>query len=86
MSEIQYETLREIKAMDLESNHITHHVDKKFITFERDGNECYYIDKARLLTEEQRLKWVAHMGQKNWIDNYKFCKTMIKAIKVMNLS
>ena len=86
MSELKYESLRDIKKKDLMSEHITYHVDKKYITVKRDGHEFYQIDKNRLLTEKKRLEWVAHMGQKNWVDNYTFFKTMLRAITVMDLS
>ena len=64
---------------------ITYHVDKKYITVKRDGYGFYHIDKHRLLTEEKRLEWVAHMSEKNWCNSYKFYKTMVKAIDTMNL-
>ena len=65
---------------------ITYHVDRNHITVKRHGHEFYYIDKERLLTEDRRLEWVAHMSIKKWCCSYKFYKTMLKAIKTMKLS
>jgi len=85
-SALKLTSLKEIKMGELLSDGITYHVDDKYITIRKDGNEFYYIDKDRLLTEQKRLEWVAHMSVKNWCNSYKFYKTMVKAIDIMSLS
>ena len=65
---------------------ITYHVDNKYITVKSKDNEFYHIDKHRLLSEDQRLEWIAHMSQKNWCNSYKFYKVMLEAIDKMDLN
>ena len=64
---------------------ITYHVNKKHITVKRKGKGFYHIEKNRLLTEKQRLEWVAHMTAKRWCNGYKFYSTVLQAIEKMEL-
>ena len=65
---------------------ITWKLDSNYLTAYKDGKEMpYFIHKDRCLTKEDQFMWIQHLGDKNWINTYKFTKEFIKALKLWNL-
>jgi hydrogenase maturation factor HypF (carbamoyltransferase family) len=65
---------------------ITWKYDKDYLSSYKDGKEMgYNIHKNRCLTKEDQFMWIQHMGDKSWVNTYKFTKEFIKALKSWNL-
>jgi len=77
-------TLDEIIGDNSNPQQKDYKITKNCLILKMNGS-TYRIDKSRCLTREKRWEWLAHMCEKNWIDNYGFMKMLLKACKYWNI-
>ena len=61
--------------------------DKTYISAYKNNHKegFYHISKMQCLTKEEQFDWISHVGEKNWVNNYKFKEAFIKALKSWDL-
>ena len=77
-------TLKEILEDDSSPQQKEYKITKNSLDLKVNG-WTYSIEKSRCLTREDRWDWLAHMCEKNWIDNYTFMQTFLKACKTWGI-
>ena len=79
------QTFKEIlDDMTEDDSNIKYEITKNSLDLKVNG-WTYSIEKSRCLTREDRWDWLAHMSEKNWIDNYTLMVTFLKATSFLNL-
>ena len=79
------QTFKEIlDDMTEDDSNIKYEITKNSLDLKVNG-WTYSIEKGRCLTREDRWDWLAHMCEKNWIDNYTFMITFLKACKTWGI-
>ena len=79
------QTFKEIlDDMTEDDSNIKYEITKNSLDLKVNG-WTYSIEKSRCLTREDRWDWLAHMSEKNWIDNYTFIVTFLKACRTWGI-